>query len=136
MKRLHRRTSIVLDQTNCEAKARPKSNIQNFPKGPETQNKAFARECYTNSQGHSELQPLKLQNISISRVFKNAAFAREGYHKLIDKAMQSEGGDMKRAETFQDGPEPRMYRVFGRGAQKPMETNAKRKPRIIEIVIC
>ena len=100
MKRLHRRTSIVLDQTNCEAKARPKSNIQNFPKGPETQNKAFARECYTNSQGHSELQPLRLQNISISRVFKNAAFAREGYHKLIDKAMQSEGGDMKRAIFF------------------------------------
>ena len=81
MKRPHRRTSIVLDQTNCEAKARPKSNIQNFPKGPETQNKAFARECYTNSQGHPELQALTPQNISISRVSKNGGFAREGYHK-------------------------------------------------------
>ena len=28
-----------------------------------------------------------------------------------------------------------MYRLFGRGAQNPMETNAKIKPRIIEFVV-
>ena len=87
MKRPHRNNSIVLDQTNCEAQARPKSNILNFTKGSETQNKAFARERYRNSQGHHELQALKRQNISISRVSKNGGFARERYHKLIDKAM-------------------------------------------------
>ena len=95
---------MVLDQTNCESKACPKSNIQNFRKGPETPNKAFAWEWYTNSQGHPELQALKLQNVGISRVSKNAAFAWEGYHKLTDKAMQSEGRDMKRAGCFSGRP--------------------------------
>ena len=69
MKWPHRRTSIVLDQTSCEAKACPKSNIQNVPKGPETENQCFAWERCTNSQGHPELQSLKHQNIGEKDVF-------------------------------------------------------------------
>ena len=110
----------------------PNSATLNLQARAKAQNRAFAREGYTNSTRSCWAPGLKTQKWWLCCVSKNGDAAREGDQEL-EKSHVIRRRRHEKRRMFQDSPEPKMKRFCRRGAQHQMEANAMRKPIIIEI---